>query len=112
MQIGIRPEAAVVIITATIITIHKDKIIMAITSITVTTIPEGIIIGAGITTSRIETIITILMVTITLVMVTITLATATITGMVITKAKAEAIITIIITETIIIIGIIIIESIM
>ena len=105
MQIGIRPEATVVIITTTIIRIHKDKIIMAITNITVTTIPEGIIIGAGITTNRIETIIIILM-------VTITLATVTITGVVITKAKAEVIITIIITETIIIVGIIVIESIM
>ena len=112
MQIGIGPEAAVVIITATIIKIHKDKIVIVITSITETTIPEGITTEAGIITSIIETIITILMVVITLVIITITLATATITGVVIIKAKAEAIIIIIITETIIIIEIIIIGSIM
>ena len=112
MQIGIGPEAAVVIITATIIKIHKDKIVIVITSITETTIPEGITIEAGIITSIIETIITILMVVITLVIITITLATATITGVVIIKAKAEAIIIIIITETITIIEIIIIGSIM
>ena len=101
MQIGIRPEATVVIITIIIIRIPKDKIIMGITNITATIIPEGIITGAGITTSRIDIIIIILM-------VIITLAAVTITGMVITKAKAGVIITITITE-IIIVGIIVIE---
>ena len=101
MQIGTRAEATVVIIAIIIVRIPKDKITMGITNITAIIIPEVIITGVGITTSRIEIIIIILM-------VIITLAAVTITGMVITKAKAGVIITIIITEITITVGIIVI----